>query len=188
MVFVETKSEAIARIEELVGQVSGRFAAEDDAEQQWLADHCSPRAAGVITRMSVHALHLIDAIPADETVNIVGLARSSGVPKGTVSKIVRRFVADDLVERDRLPGNRKEVHLRLTALGAEIQQAHRGLHREMGSGIQEFLDRYTAADLEVIGRVLADLARMPREGLRFRPDLLDEQRNPVEDGESTDAQ
>lgn len=175
---METKSEAIARIEGLVGQVSGRFAAEDDAEQQWLADHCSPRAAGVITRMSVHALHLIDAIPADETVNIVGLARSTGVPKGTVSKTVRRFVADGLVERDRLPGNRKEVHLRLTALGEEIQRAHRSLHREMGTGVQEFLDRYSAADLEVIGRVLADLARMPREGLRFRPDLLPSPRNP----------
>lgn len=173
MVFVETKNDAITRIEGLVDQVSGRFAAEDDQEQQWLTDQCSPRAAEVISRMSVHALHLIDAIPADETVNIVGLARSTGVPKGTVSKIVSRFTADELVARDRLPGNRKEVHLRLTELGAEIQQAHRGLHREMGAGVREFLQRYDPYDLEVIGRVLTDLARMPREGLRFRPDLLD---------------
>lgn len=43
----------------------------------------------------------------------------------------------------------------------------------MGLGLEAFLDRYSAADLAVIARVLEDLNRMPREGPRFRPDLLD---------------
>ncbi|MGH3319774.1 MAG: MarR family winged helix-turn-helix transcriptional regulator [Streptosporangiaceae bacterium] len=170
---MRTKSDAIRQIEDLVGQVTSRFAAEDDAEQQWLVDQCSPEAARLVSRLSVHALHLLDAIPVEGSVNIVGLSRATGVPKGTVSKTVHRLIADGLVARHRLPDNRKEVHLRLTRTGAEIRQAHRSLHEQMGHELDTFLDRYSAAELAVVTRVLEDLNRMPREGLRFRPDLLD---------------
>ncbi|MDN5913982.1 MAG: MarR family transcriptional regulator [Pseudonocardia sp.] len=170
---MKTKADAVRRIEGLIAQVTSRFAVEDDAEQQWLVDHCSPEAAQLVPRLSVHALHLLDAIPAEGSVNIVGLSHVSGVPKGTVSKTVRRLVTDGVVARHQLPGNRKEVHLRLSPIGAELQQAHQSLHEQMGHGLQAFLNRYDAEELAVITRVLADLNRMPREGLRFRPDLLD---------------
>ncbi len=174
---METKDRAIERIEELIGQVSARFAAEDEDEWRWMAGQCSPAAQRVLTGMSVQALHLLDAIPADDgtgaSVNVVGLARATGVPKGTVSKVAQRLVVSGVVARHRLPDNRKEVHLRTTELGAEIQAAHRSLHEQMGAGLAEFLNRYSAADLRVVTRVLDDLLRMPRDGLRFRPDLLD---------------
>ncbi|MGH3447374.1 MAG: MarR family winged helix-turn-helix transcriptional regulator [Nocardioidaceae bacterium] len=172
-----TKADTIEQIERLVQQLAARFGEEDEAEQQWLVDQCSPDAARVIATMSVQALHLVDAIPAyddaDASVNIVGLSRATGVPKGTVSKTAQRLASDGVVARHRLPDNRKEVHLRLTKTGTEIQRTHRSLHEQMGSGLSTFFSRYTAADLRVITRVLDDLLRMPREGLRFRPDLLD---------------
>lgn len=173
MVSVKTKGDAIGRIEELIAQVGQRFAAEDDAEQQWLVDRCSPEAARVVSGLSVQALHLLDAIPADDSVNVIGLSRATGVPKGTVSKAVRRLVADGVLARHRLPDNRKEVHLRMTSIGVQIQRAHRSLHEQMGQGLRAFLDRYSDAELAVITRVLTDLERMPREGLHLRPDLLD---------------
>lgn len=172
---MQTKDEAIGAIETLIGQVTARFAAEDEAEQQWLVGQCGAEAAAVVSRMSVHALHMLDAIPVEGSVNIVGLSRATGVPKGTVSKTVRRLITDGVVSRHQLPDNRKEVHLRLTATGAEIRHAHQSLHEEMGLGLHAFLARYADTDLAVIARVLDDLARMPREGLRFRPDLLDRQ-------------
>lgn len=173
MVSVKTKTEAIGAIETLIAQVTARFAADDEAEQQWLVGQCGPEAAAVVSRMSVHALHLLDAIPVDGSINIVGLSRTTGVPKGTVSKTVRRLIADGLVTRHQLPDNRKEVHLRLTPAGTEIRRAHESLHEQMGGGLRAFLERYDDAELTVIARVLDDLARVPREGLRFRPDLLD---------------
>lgn len=170
---MKTKRRAVERIEELIAQVTARFAAEDDAEQEWLAGQCSAGTAEVVARLSVHALHLLDEIPEDDSVNIVGLSESTGVPKGTVSKTVRRLVTDGLVSRHRLPDNRKEVHLRLTPAGAEVQRAHQSLHEQMGAGVQAFLDRYSDAELAVVIRVLSDLNRVPRDGLRFRPDLLE---------------
>lgn len=176
MVSVETRT-TIERIGSLIEQVTARLAEEDADERQWMRDQCSPEARRVLAGLSVQALHLLDAIPADDgtdaSVNIVGLSRATGVPKGTVSKTVRRLVESGAVERHRLPGNRKEVHLRLTGPGAEVQRAHRGLHEQMGDDLAAFMDRYSEEDLAVIARVLGDLLRMPREGLRFRPDLLD---------------
>lgn len=177
---MKTTSHAVTRIEELLEQVSARFAAEDPDEQAWLRDQCSAQAQHVLESLSVQSLHLLDEIPGDDvpltssnSANIVGLSRRTGIPKGTVSKVVQRLVAQGAVARHRLPNNSKEVHLRLTALGAELQSAHRSLHEQMGTGLAEFLARYGQADLEVITRVLTDLLRLPREGLRFRPDLLD---------------
>ncbi|CAM3609354.1 MarR family winged helix-turn-helix transcriptional regulator [Occultella aeris] len=167
---------AIERIGELVAAVTARFADEDPDEQAWMRDQCSPAAQRILAEIGVSALHLLDAIPADDgtgaSVNIVGLSRATGMPKGTVSKTVQRLVTSGAVARHQIPDNRKEVHLRLTEPGEEIRRAHRSLHEEMGNGLAAFMGRYSAADLEVITRVLDDLLRLPREGLRFRPDLL----------------
>ena len=177
MVSMKTKADVVEHIEGVLEQLSARFAADDEAEQQWMAEQCSPAARRVLARTSVQALHLLDQVPADDgtgaSVNVVGLARATGIPKGTVSKTVRRLAESGALERYQRPDNRKEVHLRLTPVGLELQRAHRSLHEQMGMGLAAFLTRYTAAELAVITRVLDDLLRMPREGLRFRPDLLD---------------
>ena len=133
MVSVKTKHDVIQEIEDLITRAFARLASEDDAEQEYLAAHCSPEAARHLASLSTAALHLLDRIPPDdsaESVNIVGLAQSTGVPKGTVSKTVRRLTAAGLVSRHHLPDNRKEVHLRLTPTGAEIWRAHQDLHAE----------------------------------------------------------
>lgn len=177
MDLVETITASVHRIEELITQVSARFDADDDAERQWLVEHCAPALASVVSSLSVQGLHMLDAIHTVTSdgsgINVVGLARVTGVAKGTVSKTVQRLHEAGLVERSRLPDNRKEVRLRLTAAGQEVQRAHRGLHDEMGSGLAHLLARYSANELAVIIKVLEDLNRMPRDGLRFRPDLLD---------------
>lgn len=174
---MKTKQDAIQQIGELIDQLTVRFSEEDVDEQAWMRDQCSPAAQRVLATISVQALHVLARIPADdgsgESVNIVGLADATGVPKGTVSKIVQRLVDGGAVDRYRREGNRKEVHLRLTAVGQEIQRAHRSLHEQMGDGLATLLVRYSESDLDVIQRVLNDLVRVPREGLRFRPDLLD---------------
>jgi hypothetical protein len=69
------------------------------------------------------------------------------------------------------PGGLAPVYSRRP--GTEIQRSHQGLHAGTADAIRAFLARYTAADLSVLTRVLADLSRMPREGVTFRPDLLD---------------
>lgn len=125
----------------------------------------------------MQSLHLLEWIPAasdgGSEVNVSGLSLAAGIPKGTASKLLQRMASSGVVHRYRKEGNRKEVLLRLTEIGEEIQDAHRSLHREMGAVAEGFLSRYTRDELQVISRVLGDLVRMPSDGLRYRPDLLD---------------
>lgn len=178
MVFMETKRELIASIADLTACLIQRFSEEDADEQAHMRRLCSPDAQLALERMSVESLHLLDAIPAEAdhhavSTNIVGLAETTRTPKGTVSKRVQRLTELGVVSRHQLPGNRKEVHLRLTPIGEEIRTAHRSLHEHMGTIPADFLTRYNTDELRVVTRVLHDLLRMPRDGLRFRPDLLD---------------
>lgn len=164
--------EAVDRIQDLVGRVIARFGEQDLDEQAWLRAHAPERLGALIGGLSVHALHLLDAVAEAEPANVVGLSAHTGVPKGTVSKTLQRLSEAELVERYRLEGNRKEVHVRLTADGELVHRAHRELHAAMGDGLRLYLRTLSPEDLEVVTRVLGDILRMPREGVRWRPDLL----------------
>src|SRR5699024_7437305 len=134
---------------------------------EWLHQQCSSGAQQVLTQLSVSALHILDEVPSDDaigaSINIVGLSQAAGMPKGTVSKTVQHLVTLVVVARHRLPNNRKELHIRLTPIGAEIQSAHQSMHAHMSASLGEFLKRYPASELDVIVRILDDLLHTPRE-------------------------
>lgn len=177
IVFVETKEELTASVIDLGGRVIARFTEDDADEQAHMRRLCSPDAQRALDQMSVEMLHLLGSIPSSDedalSINVVGLSQRTGIPKGTVSKRLQRLTEIGVVTRHQIPGNRKEVHLRATPLGEEVQAAHRSLHEQMGDVLGVFLKRYSADDLGVLHRVLGELLRMPREGVRYRPDLLE---------------
>jgi DNA-binding MarR family transcriptional regulator len=113
-------------------------------------------------------MHLLAGI-ADGPVSLVGLASRSGQLKGTVSKHVQRLVEAGLVVRSPIPGNRKEIALKLTADGRLVAEAHRELHDEMAAGLRDFLMRYPNSELEVLVKVLRDLMVAKKVGVRISP-------------------
>lgn len=167
-----TKSAAVATIQELIDQLANQLSGQDVDERAWMAERCPPELADSMAKLTLTALHLLDAIAAAEPVNVVGLAQATGTPKGTISKLLSRLTEDGLVVRERRPDNRKEVYVRLSENGRVVQNAHGEMHREMEQGITEFFNRYTADELDTAIRMLTDLSRTPRVGVRLRPDLM----------------
>ncbi len=170
MVSVKTKADVIARIGDLVRAVGDKFddSEDGDAERDFMTQHCPRRLAAVVRELPTLSVHLLDSI-SDDPVNIVTLAARSGQLKGTVSKHVQRLVAAGLVERQPVPGNRKEITLRLTADGHVVARAHRRLHDEMNLGMSDFLSRYTHAELATVAKILGDLLATERVGVRLAP-------------------
>jgi DNA-binding MarR family transcriptional regulator len=80
---------------------------------------------------------------------------------------VQRLVDAGLVQRSPVPGSRKEVALSLTASGRTAARAHRLMHDEMNRGLEDFLSRYTRAELETVIKILKDLLRTQRVGVRL---------------------
>jgi DNA-binding MarR family transcriptional regulator len=167
---VKTKPSLIAEINDLVGAVGDKFDTDDDgdAERDFIAARCPPRLEDTVRTLPTLSMHLMAGI-ADGPVSLVGLASRSGQLKGTVSKHVQRLVEAGLVKRSPIPGNRKEIQLNLTADGELVTEAHRQLHEEIAAGLRDFLSRYPNAELEVLAKVLRDLAVATKDGVRIKP-------------------
>lgn len=170
MVSVKTKLELIDAITGLMATVGDRLGndGEGDAERDFMAAGCPQRLQKLVRTLPTSSMHLLAEI-AEGPVSVVGLAARSGRLKGTVSKHVQRLVEAGLVARTPVPGNRKEIELGLTADGEIVAELHRKLHDEMDRGTRDFLLRYSGADLEVLVRVLGDLAGAHKDGVRLVP-------------------
>ncbi|MBJ7339938.1 MarR family transcriptional regulator [Mycolicibacterium sp.] len=169
---MKTKSALIAEIDELVRAVGDKFDVsmspdeEGDAERDFMAARCPPRLEATVRSLPTLSMHLLAAI-SEGPVSVVGLAARSGQLKGTVSKHVQRLVAEGLVARLPIPGNRKEVELALTDDGHTVSTAHDELHHEMAVGLHDFLKAYGSTDLRVLVTVLLDLVSSEKVGVRL---------------------
>lgn len=170
MVSMKTKSGLIADIDDLVGAVGDKLRSDDDSddERDFMAQRCPKRLQSSVRSLPTLSMHLLAAI-AEGPVSVVGLATRSGQLKGTVSKHVQRLVEAGLVARSPIPGNRKELELRLTADGRLVADVHQQMHDEMALGLRDFLTRYTNAELEVLVKVLGDLLAARKDGVRLVP-------------------
>ena len=70
-----------------------------------------------------------------------------------------------------MPGNRKQIALKRTADGRTVAHAHRRMHEEMNRGLEDFLSRYSRAELATVIRMLEDLLKTQRVGVRLTPDF-----------------
>jgi DNA-binding MarR family transcriptional regulator len=168
MVSMKTKSALIADINDLVGVVGDKFDSDEDgdAERDFMAQRCPDRLHDAVRSLPTLSMHLLAAI-SDGPVSVVGLAARSGQLKGTVSKHVQRLVEAGLVKRTPIPDNRKEIELTPTADGELVLDAHRRMHDEMAEGVHDFLHRYTTAELQVLAKMLRDLATAKKVGVRI---------------------
>lgn len=142
------KDVLIHKLMETIPKLHKRFQAEDDEEKEWMLQHCSnPLVIEFLQESTVMMLHVIDAIGQLEPVNGTSISRQFGIPKGSVSKITRKLVAQEIICTESLPDNKKEILFLTTPLGKEIFELHRALHRQMDKGIHRFLQRYNEEEL-----------------------------------------
>jgi DNA-binding MarR family transcriptional regulator len=173
IVSVKTKSEAVQDISRLIGAVSDKFDTDVDAERDFLRNGLPDRLRPLVDALPKLGMHLLDAIDAGsrdgDALNVVVLAARCGQLKGTVSKHVQRLVDLGLVQRDPVPGNRKEIRLSVTPDGRRVVEVHQQMHHEMDAGVRDFLMRYSAGELATVNRILDDLLVAQRRGVRLVP-------------------
>jgi DNA-binding MarR family transcriptional regulator len=152
----ETES-LIAQVLALLAKVTERFESQENEETRWLAQHShSPLVVELLRDSTVTTLRVVDAIGRLEPVNGITISAHHRIPKGTVSKVTRRLVAQKLVSTESLPNNKKQVLFRLTPLGSELFAVHRAFDEQMERGFRRFLRRYDPAELGLLVRVLSE--------------------------------
>ncbi|HEV2458480.1 MAG TPA: winged helix DNA-binding protein [Ktedonobacterales bacterium] len=146
-----------AEILALLAQVTERFESQEHEEWRWFEEHSpDPRVVELLRDSTSTALRVVDAVGRLEPVNGITIAAQFRIPKGTVSKVTRRLIAQRLVTTESRPKNRKEILFRLTPLGRQLFEVHRRFDEQMERGFRRFLERYATDELRLLVRVLRD--------------------------------
>lgn len=154
----DDKESLIIQIKKLFSDVSTRKTLEVDEEKQWLLQNCTnSEISGIVQELTVIALHVLDAIGRLQPVNSITIAKETGIPKGTVSKTIKKLAAKDLIMKMPVPNNKKEMNFYVTPLGKEIFDLHHVLHRQFESAVVMFLKKYDVHELQFLQRFLKDL-------------------------------
>lgn len=147
----------IAKIMVLLSKVAEKLGPENNETKKWMAHNSrNPKVAEILQDATLLMLRVLNAIGQLEPVNGITIAKQFRIPKGSVSKTTRRWIAKKLIKKESLPNNKKEVLFRLTPLGRELFEVHRAFDQQMERGFIRFLERYDADQLDFITRLLQD--------------------------------
>jgi DNA-binding MarR family transcriptional regulator len=146
-----------AEVVALLAKVTERFESTENEEWRWIAEHSNnPLVVEILQDSTVTTLRVLDAIGRLEPVNGITISTRYRIPKGTVSKITRRLIAQQLITTEYLPNNKKEILFRLTPLGRDLFEVHRAFDEQMERGFIQFLRRYDASELHLLVRILEE--------------------------------
>lgn len=138
---------------------------DEDQDRLWLMQRITDdRLRKLLPRMSISGLHVLDVIEAHpDGIKGIDIARELGITKGTVSKITRKLLEQELIRKVQRPDNLKEIYFLATPLGAELAGLHRLFHQEQDKKAMALLSGYDAASLEIVADFLEKLADLRQE-------------------------
>ncbi len=138
-----------------------KHVSENDEEKKWILQKCKdPILLKHMSSMTGTMLHVLDAIGRLEPVNSILISKDTGIPKGTVSKIIPKLLDKKLIIKEGLPYNKKEFIFHITPLGKEIFILHRALHEQTEAGINLILSHYNSQELSLFNQILRDLCKL----------------------------
>lgn len=154
----EETAPLVAQVLALLAKVTEQFQSEEHENWRWLAQHSqNPLIVEILRDSTLTGLRVLNAIGRLEPVNGITIAAQFRIPKGTVSKVTRRLIAQNLIRTEFLPKNKKAILFRLTPLGRELFEVHRAFDEQMERGFVRFLQRYSPDELRLLSRVLQDV-------------------------------
>ena len=146
----------IKEIGKLLFDAATRHQMNIEQEKQWLLQNSPAAILEIVKELSVASFHVLDSIGQFQPINTVNISDKSGIPKGTVSKNIKKLTASSLITKVPLSDNRKESVFYLTPLGKELFNLHQTMHQQFDLAFYSFLKQYTIEELSFLTRFLRD--------------------------------
>lgn len=80
------------------------------------------------TYSEVRVVELIEL--SDEPMNVTKLAKKMNMTRGAISKITKKLVQNEYIQKYQLSSNQKEVYFKLAGKGFEIHKQHMDMHEK----------------------------------------------------------
>lgn len=106
---------------------------------------------------NITSVHVMDCIGDHEPINHTGIVRKMKLSKGNVTNITSKLLEMDFIRRSQLNNNRKEIYFSLTDKGRQVYHLHQKMHKEKEERFYQFIESYTEAELQTIGKFISDL-------------------------------
>lgn len=134
---------------------------DEDQDRLWLMDRISDdQLKKMLPHLSVSSLHVLDVINRHEGIIGADIARDMDLTKGAVSKITRKLLDQDLIQKKQLPDNLKEIYFSVSPLGAELAELHRLFHQEKDKKAMGLLASFDVPSLEIVADFMEKLASL----------------------------
>jgi DNA-binding MarR family transcriptional regulator len=101
--------------------------------------------------------HLLQKINDSGPLNGTQLAKSMGMTRGGISKLTAKLLKKNLLARETLPDNRKEVYYTLTKNGKAVADIHEVLHEKVRQWLTAAFTEYETAELDIIGNIFTKM-------------------------------
>ncbi len=116
-----------------------------------------PREFGTGLPLYRAEIHGVEAIGQLDGPSLNTLADHLHITKGAASQMLRKLLAKGLVTRTELAHDRREVELRLTALGEVAYQHHARFHDAMSTCVAAWIDDRQQRRLQPASEMLGEL-------------------------------
>lgn len=146
----------IKEIGKLLFDAAARHQMNIEQEKQWLLQNSPVTILATVKELSVVSFHVLDTIGRFQPINTITISNKAGIPRGTVSKNIKKLTASSLITKVPLPDNRKESVFYLTPLGKELFDLHQTMHQQFDLAFYAFLKQYSTEELSFLTRFLRD--------------------------------
>lgn len=109
-----------------------------------------PQMEAAFPDLSLSEIQSLELIGAMENPNVTKLAESLYVTRGAISKVTKKLLKKQFIERYQSPENKKEIYFRLTTAGQAINDRHDQLHQIFLENDRPVFADLTPSDNQII--------------------------------------
>ena len=109
---------------------------------------------GEYENYGVSEIHCIDSIGKIKDPNVTKISQSMNMTRGAISKISKKLLSANLIEKYKKPDNDKEIYFKLTELGEKLYKHHEIKHKKWEERNEIFFNNISKEDQETVANFL----------------------------------
>ncbi len=113
-----------------------------------------PELEAVLSDYTLSEIELIENIARIPKANVTKLATASYMTRGAISKLTKKMIQKNLIERYQQAENKKEIYFRLTEAGETVERIHQQLHHSFLERDKEVFVNMTQEEFDTIFRFI----------------------------------
>lgn len=109
---------------------------------------------GKYENYAISEIHCLDFIGKIEDPNVTKISQSMNMTRGAISKLCKKLLNNNLIDRYKKPDNDKEIYFELTELGNELYKYHEIKHKRWEERNNKFFENITEQEQEIVANFL----------------------------------